>query len=80
MLCPRADGQWVVVGITSWGKGCGGSWINNKMKPLIGRSSPAVFTNMLVFIKWLLWKGLPHLWFSVNTVWRRGLIDVQFMK
>ncbi|KAB5571577.1 hypothetical protein PHYPO_G00226640 [Pangasianodon hypophthalmus] len=57
LLCPRADGQWVVVGITSWGKGCGRSWINNRMKPLIGRSSPAVFTNIPVFIKWLLQKG-----------------------
>ncbi|XP_058252419.1 ovochymase-2 [Hemibagrus wyckioides] len=57
LLCPRADGQWVVVGITSWGKGCGRSWINNRMKPLIGRSSPAVFTSIPVFIKWLFWKG-----------------------
>ncbi|XP_017330295.1 ovochymase-2 isoform X1 [Ictalurus punctatus] len=57
LLCPRADGQWVVVGITSWGKGCGRSWINNRMKPLTGRSSPAVFTNVPVFMKWLLRKG-----------------------
>ncbi|KAG7329586.1 hypothetical protein KOW79_007760 [Hemibagrus wyckioides] len=60
LLCPRADGQWVVVGITSWGKGCGRSWINNRMKPLIGRSSPAVFTSIPVFIKWLFWKGLNY--------------------
>ncbi|KAK3535608.1 hypothetical protein QTP70_017801, partial [Hemibagrus guttatus] len=57
LLCPRDDGQWVVVGITSWGKGCGRSWNNNQMKPLIGRSSPAVFTSIPVLIRWMLWKG-----------------------
>ncbi|KAF7707656.1 hypothetical protein HF521_018874 [Silurus meridionalis] len=35
LLCPRANGQMVVVGITSWGKICGCSWINNKIKPRI---------------------------------------------
>ncbi|TSQ92663.1 Ovochymase-2 [Bagarius yarrelli] len=60
LLCPRTDGQWVLVGITSWGKGCGRGWINNWMKPLTRRSSPAVFTNLPMFIKWLRWKGLNY--------------------
>ncbi|XP_047658032.1 ovochymase-2 isoform X2 [Tachysurus fulvidraco] len=72
LLCPRADGHWVVVGITSWGKGCGRSWINNQMKPLIGRSSPAVFTNIPVFIKWLLWKGKIISQLSVQDRTLRG--------
>ncbi|XP_060741781.1 ovochymase-2 [Tachysurus vachellii] len=72
LLCPRADGHWVVVGITSWGKGCGRSWINNQMKPLIGRSSPAVFTNIPVFIKWLLWKGKINSQLSVQDKTLKG--------
>ncbi|KAL7862619.1 hypothetical protein SRHO_G00116030 [Serrasalmus rhombeus] len=57
LLCPRADGQWVIAGVTSWGKGCGRSWINNRMKPRIAQGSPAVFTNVPAFLKWLLRKG-----------------------
>ncbi|XP_076878260.1 ovochymase-2 isoform X2 [Brachyhypopomus gauderio] len=58
LLCQRTDGHWVVVGVTSWGKGCGRSWINNKMKSPTKRGSPAVFTNVPVFTKWLLRKGV----------------------
>lgn len=76
LLCPRADGQWVVVGITSWGKGCGRSWINNRMKPLIGRSSPAVFTSIPVFIKWLFWKGLPLFWRKGSIYSMSGVFEV----
>ncbi|XP_026874062.2 ovochymase-2 [Electrophorus electricus] len=59
LLCQRTDGHWVVVGVTSWGKGCGRGWTNNRMKAPTYRGSPALFTNVPVFTKWLLRKGVP---------------------
>ncbi|XP_043084769.1 ovochymase-2-like [Puntigrus tetrazona] len=53
LLCPRADGCWAAVGITSWGKGCGRSWNNNKLKPSSRRGSPGVFTDVLMFLSWI---------------------------
>ncbi|XP_056595669.1 ovochymase-2-like isoform X3 [Triplophysa dalaica] len=61
LLCPRADGSLVVVGVTSWGKGCGRSWNNNKIKPPSRRGSPGVFTDVSLFLLWIkinLKKGL----------------------
>ncbi|XP_055047469.2 ovochymase-2, partial [Misgurnus anguillicaudatus] len=53
LLCPRADGQWVAVGITSWGKGCGRSWNSNRNKPPSRRGSPGVFTDVSMFLLWI---------------------------
>lgn len=53
LLCPRADGSLVVVGVTSWGKGCGRSWNNNKIKPPSRRGSPGVFTDVSLFLLWI---------------------------
>ncbi|XP_016415460.1 ovochymase-2-like [Sinocyclocheilus rhinocerous] len=53
LLCPRADGRWVAAGVTSWGKGCGRSWNNNKIKPSFRRGSPGVFTDVLMFLSWI---------------------------
>uniref|UniRef100_A0A672QEJ3 Ovochymase 2 n=1 Tax=Sinocyclocheilus grahami TaxID=75366 RepID=A0A672QEJ3_SINGR len=53
LLCPRADGRWVAVGVISWGKGCGRSWYNNKIKPLSRRGSAGVFTDVLMFLSWI---------------------------
>uniref|UniRef100_A0A4W4FUD6 Ovochymase 2 n=1 Tax=Electrophorus electricus TaxID=8005 RepID=A0A4W4FUD6_ELEEL len=66
LLCQRTDGHWVVVGVTSWGKGCGRGWTNNRMKAPTYRGSPALFTNVPVFTKWLLRKGSSNL--RVNAV------------
>lgn len=53
LLCPRADGRWVAAGVTSWGKGCGRSWNNNRIKPPSRRGSPGVFTDVSMFLLWL---------------------------
>ncbi|ROL51611.1 NADH-cytochrome b5 reductase 2 [Anabarilius grahami] len=49
----KADGSWVAVGVTSWGKGCGRSWNDNKIKPSSRRGSPGVFTDVLMFLPWI---------------------------
>ncbi|XP_077066706.1 ovochymase-2 [Siphateles boraxobius] len=53
LLCSRDDGSWVAVGVTSWGKGCGRSWNDNKNKPSSKRGSPGVFTDVLMFLPWI---------------------------
>ncbi|CDQ76835.1 unnamed protein product [Oncorhynchus mykiss] len=53
LICPREDGHWVVVGVTSWGKGCGRSWINNKAKSSAKRGSPGVFTDVKMLLPWI---------------------------
>ena len=53
LFCPRADGHWTVVGITSWGKGCGRSWIDNLFKAPNRRGSPGVFTDVKVLLPWI---------------------------
>uniref|UniRef100_A0AAY4C2K6 Granzyme M n=1 Tax=Denticeps clupeoides TaxID=299321 RepID=A0AAY4C2K6_9TELE len=53
LLCPREDGHWVIVGITSWGKGCGRNWTNNRNKPPHKRGSPGIFTDVNMFLPWI---------------------------
>ncbi|CAB1322843.1 unnamed protein product, partial [Coregonus sp. 'balchen'] len=53
LICPREDGHWAVVGVTSWGKGCGRSWINNKAKSPAKRGSPGVFTDVKMLLPWI---------------------------
>ncbi|XP_048112985.1 ovochymase-2 isoform X1 [Alosa alosa] len=53
LICPREDGHWAVVGVTSWGKGCGRSWVDNLLKPPNKRGSPGVFTDVKVFLSWI---------------------------
>ncbi len=48
----QMDAGWAV-GVTSWGKGCGRSWNNNKIKPSSRRGSPGVFTDVLMFLSWI---------------------------
>uniref|UniRef100_A0A3P8YIQ5 Ovochymase 2 n=1 Tax=Esox lucius TaxID=8010 RepID=A0A3P8YIQ5_ESOLU len=53
LICPRKGGHWAVVGVTSWGKGCGRSWINNKAKSPAKRGSPGVFTDVRMLLPWI---------------------------
>ncbi|XP_062404016.1 ovochymase-2 [Sardina pilchardus] len=53
LICPREDGHWAVVGVTSWGKGCGRSWVDNLFKHPVMRGSPGVFTDVKVFLPWI---------------------------
>ncbi|KAJ8416285.1 hypothetical protein AAFF_G00383070 [Aldrovandia affinis] len=53
LICPREEGHWALVGVTSWGKGCGRSWINNRSKPPWKRGSPGVFTSVQMFLPWI---------------------------
>ncbi|XP_061077234.1 ovochymase-2 [Conger conger] len=53
LVCPREGGRWALAGVTSWGKGCGRSWINNRSKPPWKRGSPGVFTDVKMFLPWI---------------------------
>ncbi|KAG5839829.1 hypothetical protein ANANG_G00209200 [Anguilla anguilla] len=53
LVCPREGGRWALVGVTSWGKGCGRSWVNNRSKPPWKRGSPGVFTDVRMFLAWI---------------------------
>ncbi|XP_026222382.1 ovochymase-2 [Anabas testudineus] len=55
LVCPAGSGRglWVVLGITSWGKGCGRSWGNNSIHPPSRRGSPGVFTDVRLLLPWI---------------------------
>uniref|UniRef100_A0A8C8IGZ7 Ovochymase 2 n=1 Tax=Oncorhynchus tshawytscha TaxID=74940 RepID=A0A8C8IGZ7_ONCTS len=69
LICPREDGHWVVVGVTSWGKGCGRSWINNKAKSPAKRGSPGVFTDVKMLLPWIKMKLREGYLTLFNQVW-----------
>ncbi|XP_044050792.1 ovochymase-2 isoform X2 [Siniperca chuatsi] len=46
-------GHWVVLGVTSWGKGCGRSWGNNSSRHPSRRGSPGVFTDVRLLLPWI---------------------------
>uniref|UniRef100_A0A4W5JYR3 Ovochymase 2 n=1 Tax=Hucho hucho TaxID=62062 RepID=A0A4W5JYR3_9TELE len=69
LICPREDGHWVVVGVTSWGKGCGRSWINNKAKSPAKRGSPGVFTDVKMLLLWIKMKLREGYLTLFNQVW-----------
>lgn len=49
-----SDGRhWVVLGVTSWGKGCGRSWGNNSSRPPSKRGSPGIFTDVRLLLPWI---------------------------
>uniref|UniRef100_G3ND26 Ovochymase 2 n=1 Tax=Gasterosteus aculeatus TaxID=69293 RepID=G3ND26_GASAC len=48
LVCPAGSGDWAVLGVTSWGKGCGRSWGNNSSRP-----SPGVFTDVRLLLPWI---------------------------
>ncbi|XP_030588079.1 ovochymase-2 [Archocentrus centrarchus] len=45
--------HWVVLGVTSWGKGCGRSWGNNSSRPPSKRGSPGIFTDVRLLLPWI---------------------------
>ncbi|KAM9808084.1 ovochymase-2 [Neosynchiropus ocellatus] len=53
LICPTRTGQWEVVGVTSWGKGCGRSWSNNGRRPPSRRGSPGIFTDVRQLLPWI---------------------------
>ncbi|KAF7649891.1 hypothetical protein LDENG_00134410 [Lucifuga dentata] len=55
LVCPAGSGggHWVVLGVTSWGKGCGRSWGSNSSRPPIRRGSPGVFTDVRLLLPWI---------------------------
>lgn len=55
LACPASSsrGHWVVLGITSWGKGCGRSWGNNSSRHPSRRGSPGVFTDVRLLLPWI---------------------------
>ncbi|XP_077953719.1 ovochymase-2-like isoform X3 [Gasterosteus aculeatus] len=53
LVCPAGSGDWAVLGVTSWGKGCGRSWGNNSSRPPSRRGSPGVFTDVRLLLPWI---------------------------
>uniref|UniRef100_A0A3B5K291 Ovochymase 2 n=1 Tax=Takifugu rubripes TaxID=31033 RepID=A0A3B5K291_TAKRU len=53
LACRTGSGHWVVLGITSWGKGCGRSWGNNSSRHPSRRGSPGVFTDVQLLLPWI---------------------------
>ncbi|TDH09242.1 hypothetical protein EPR50_G00084730 [Perca flavescens] len=55
LVCPAGSGggHWVVLGVTSWGKGCGRSWGNNSSRAPSRRGSPGVFTDVRLLLPWI---------------------------
>lgn len=41
LMCPKPSGHWVILGITSWGYGCG------------RKDSPGVYTKVSKFVPWI---------------------------
>ncbi|KAL2093995.1 hypothetical protein ACEWY4_011307 [Coilia grayii] len=77
LICSREDDHWAVVGITSWGKGCGRSWIDNLFKHPKLRGSPGVFTDVKVFLPWIkkILKG-NYLWLYMYALHSTGLCHI----
>ncbi|XP_047451814.1 ovochymase-2 [Mugil cephalus] len=55
LVCPVGSGssRWVVLGVTSWGKGCGRSWGNNSSRPPSRRGSPGIFSDVRLLLPWI---------------------------
>ncbi|XP_075423520.1 ovochymase-2 isoform X2 [Ascaphus truei] len=53
LLCRRTHGSWVLVGLTSWGMGCGRKWANNRLLIPAKRGSPGIFTDILKLLPWV---------------------------
>lgn len=53
LIYPREDGHWAMVGVTSWGKGCDQSRINNKAESPAKMGSPGVFTDVKMLLPWI---------------------------
>uniref|UniRef100_A0A3Q3XH88 Uncharacterized protein n=1 Tax=Mola mola TaxID=94237 RepID=A0A3Q3XH88_MOLML len=55
LVCPAGSGSghWVVLGVASWGKGCGRSWSNNSSRHPSRRGSPGVFTDVRLLLPWI---------------------------
>ncbi|XP_069571306.1 ovochymase-2 [Brachyistius frenatus] len=55
LVCPAGSGGglWVVLGVTSWGKGCGRSWGDNNGLPPSVRGSPGIFTDVRLLLPWI---------------------------
>ncbi|XP_034542175.1 ovochymase-2 [Notolabrus celidotus] len=52
-LTSSGSGHWVVLGVTSWGKGCGRSWENNRSRSPSRRGSPGLFTDVRLLLPWV---------------------------
>uniref|UniRef100_A0A3Q2EKY8 Granzyme M n=1 Tax=Cyprinodon variegatus TaxID=28743 RepID=A0A3Q2EKY8_CYPVA len=55
LVCPTGsgNGNWVALGITSWGKGCGRSWGRNSRRTPSKRGSPGIFTDVRMLLPWI---------------------------
>ncbi|KAM8939174.1 ovochymase-2 [Pelodytes ibericus] len=59
LVCQRTHGSWVLVGVTSWGMGCGRNWDRNVFLLPQKRGSPGVFTDIQKVLRWL-YRNLDH--------------------
>ncbi|KAM4723147.1 ovochymase-2 [Rhinophrynus dorsalis] len=53
LLCQRPHGSWVLVGVTSWGMGCGRQWVKNVLIRPENRGSPGIFTDIKKLLRWI---------------------------
>ncbi|XP_074533293.1 ovochymase-2 [Halichoeres trimaculatus] len=55
LVCQTSSGSghWVVLGVTSWGKGCGRSWGNNRSRSPSRRGSPGLFADVRLLLPWI---------------------------
>ncbi|XP_069779112.1 ovochymase-2-like [Narcine bancroftii] len=53
LMCRREGGAWTVAGVTSWGIGCGRSWVDNGRKLPNDRGTPGVFTRVEALRSWI---------------------------
>ncbi|XP_008108629.2 ovochymase-1 isoform X1 [Anolis carolinensis] len=58
LACRRASGIWALVGITSWGIGCGKAWQTGK-RPSSSRGSPGVFSKVDEFLDFIVQNIMP---------------------
>uniref|UniRef100_A0A670YD49 Ovochymase 1 n=1 Tax=Pseudonaja textilis TaxID=8673 RepID=A0A670YD49_PSETE len=80
LACRKASGLWTLVGITSWGIGCGKGWLTDK-RINGSRGSPGIFSKVIELLDFITQHMTTGHWCIWNlTVSEDKIILVEFIK